>query len=183
MVVRLSPLPEAALPPQARPSPERSQPASHPPERGPGCPALQAFLSAWSPGWSGLAVKAVSCRRGPAEGCANSTGLGVLTDEAAARERDHLTGISISLSPGPSLEPAARSRPGLPVTRPFLFPAALPRTTAVFVRPSRFSLAIWCQLTPRAKKPPSPPPCPPRALLENLPGGRFFRKLVNRPQP
>lgn len=142
MVVRLSPLPEAALQPRVWPSPERGQPASHPPKRGPGSPASLAFLSALSPGWSGLAMKAISCRRGPAEGCANSAGLGVLTDKAAARKQDHLTGISISLSPGPSLKPAARSRPGLHVTRPFLFPAVLPCTAAVFVRPSRFSLAI-----------------------------------------
>lgn len=76
------------------------QPASHPPERGSSSPASLAFLSALSPGWSGLAMKAISCRRGPAEGCANSAGLGVLTDKAAAREQDHLTGVSISLSQG-----------------------------------------------------------------------------------
>ena len=80
-------------------------------------------------------------------------------------------------------EPAARSRPGLPVTRPFSFPAAPPRTAAVFLRPSRFCLATWSQLTPGAKKPPSPPPWPPKALPENLPGRTFLRKLVNRPQP
>lgn len=129
VVVRLSPHPEAALQSRVQQSPERGQPASYPPKRGPGSPASLAFLSAPSPGWSGLAMKAISCRRGPAEGCANSTGLGVLTDEAAARERDHLTGVSVSLPPGPSPEPAARSRPGLPVTRPFSFPAAPPRPT------------------------------------------------------
>lgn len=80
---------------------------------------------------------------GPGEQCANPCRIRG-ADEAATRERHHLTGLS-QQSQGPSLEPSSCSSgsPGLPVTQPFCLPSPFLAQLLLlyfFVRPSKRSL-------------------------------------------
>ena len=108
---------------------------------------------------------------------------------AAARAQDHLTGISISLSRGPSLElsPSSCSCPGLPVTQRILFPSIRPSPHSCgfhtfWSEPLSYPSVIQCHPARRARglrSPPPllwrtpPPPCPPKALLKNIHPRRF----------